>query len=414
MPASAALALSPNPADALNALRSQLDEVVVGARPAGPAWAIGIAPLDAALGGGIPRGRITEVVGTMGAGKTALLRRVVTGVLQQGGWVAWVDARRTLAPQPWAGLGARLVMVRPHEHHRGAWCADVLLRSGVFALVVLDGAPLLSRVNGVRLAQLARERDAAFVVIADGTQASRVGGAVRLRVQPCVARQRSDAALGFAVIVEKGGAYRTVEVHRVIDVACRVCADPEIPDRRGVARGTRHAWAPRSGSESQSPALTWGGLGASVGDVHATTPGVGREPQRAPRDGDTTSAALSRARDSEHARDSERPRDSEHARERERPRDDERRRRDEQEHDRRTRDWTSYRGRRRAADPDYGRHSRRTLARERTDAILGTHSGQSRKVGVGVGETPRLGRDGGTEKIGSAAHALGRTPASAR
>ncbi len=155
------------PSPALTALRSRLDEVVGGARLAGPAWATGITPLDAALGGGIPRGRITEVVGAMGVGKTALLRQVVTRVLQSGGWVAWVDARRTLAPQPWAGLGTRLVMVRPHDHRRGAWCADVLLRSGVFALVVLDGAPLLSRVHGVRLAQLARERDAACVILGD-------------------------------------------------------------------------------------------------------------------------------------------------------------------------------------------------------------------------------------------------------
>ena len=390
----AALSLPVSAAAALSHLRAQMDDVVVGTRPAGPAWATGIAPLDAALGGGIPRGRITEVVGAMGAGKTALLRQVVTHVLQQGGWVAWVDARRTLAPQPWAGLGSRLVMVRPHDHKRGAWCADVLLRSGVFALVVLDGAPLLSRVNGVRLAQLARERDAAFVVIADGTQASRVGGAVRLRIQACVVRRRSrdntardnardnarDDARGVSVIVEKGGAYRTVEVNRVVVVACRMCADPEIPDRRGVARGTRHAWAPRSGpstESNQSPSLTWGGLGASVGDVHATSPSRDSASRDSTaRHDHTTHAALPDARDP----------------------------------NQRTRDWTNYRGRRRAADPDDGRRSRRTLAHERTDTIPGAPSGQSR----GVGETPRLGRDGGTGRIGSAEHALGRPPAGAR
>ena len=379
---SAAAASCPSPA--LTALRSRLDEVVGGARLAGPAWATGITPLDAALGGGIPRGRITEVVGAMGAGKTALLRQVVTRVLQSGGWVAWVDARRTLAPQPWAGLGTRLVMVRPHDHRRGAWCADVLLRSGVFALVVLDGAPLLSRVHGVRLAQLARERDAACVILGDGAQASRVGGAVRLRVQSCLTRHRSrdevDAQRGFSVIVEKGGAYRTVEVSSAIVMARRVCADPEIPDRRGVARGTRHAWTSRSGGtdvEQHGAAqhtVTWGGLGASVGDVHATNR------HTAPITSDTTRAPVS------HERGTER------------------------DLDRRTRDWANYRGRRRVADPDYGRRPRRELARERTDTILASHSGQSQ----GANGTPRLGRDGGTGRIGSAEHALGRAPAGAR
>jgi len=390
MPATAVASV---PSLALTALRSRLDEVVGGARLAGPAWATGIAPLDAALGGGIPRGRITEVVGAMGVGKTALLRQVVTRVLQSGGWVAWVDARRTLAPQPWAGLGTRLVMVRPHDHRRGAWCADVLLRSGVFALVVLDGAPLLSRVHGVRLAQLARERDAACVILGDGTQASRVGGAVRLRVQSCLTRRRShheadahrsdaqcsDVHRGFSVIVEKGGAYRTVEVSSAIVLARRVCADPEIPDRRGVARGTRHAWTSRSGGTAVEPhgaaphTFTWGGLGASVGDVHATSP-------TAPITSDTTRAPVS------HERNNER------------------------DLDRRTRDWANYRGRRRVADPDYGRRSRRELARERTDTILTSHSGQSR----GANGTPRLGRDGGTGRLGNAEHALGRTPAGAR
>ncbi len=430
------------PPDALSVLRSQMDEVVVGARPAGPAWATGIAPLDAALGGGIPRGRITEVVGAMGAGKTALLREVVTRVLSQGGWVAWVDARRTLSPHPWAGLGTRLVMVRPHDHKRGAWCADVLLRSGVFALVVLDGAPLLSRVNGVRLAQLARERDAAFVVIADGTQASRLGGAVRLRIQACVVKRvrdasgthvprdairgtatrdaarenaardnaardnaaRENAARGFSVIVEKGGAYRTVEVNRVVVVARRVCADPEIPDRRGVARGTRHAWSPRSGpNPDANQSLTWGGLGASVGDVHATNvPSLTNSAARdsAARDSAATRTALPRRDADASAHTSEYTHGAEHAHAHEHERD----------LDRRTRDWTNYRGRRRAADPDYGRHSRRTLARERTDTVLGAPSGQSR----GVGDTPRLGRDGGTGKIGSAEHALGRPAARTR
>ncbi|MBL0169974.1 MAG: hypothetical protein IPP90_04455 [Gemmatimonadaceae bacterium] len=98
MPATA-FALPPRPAltssPGLASLRTQLEAVVAGGRAAGIPWATGIAPLDAALGGGIPRGRITEVVGALGVGKTALLRQVVSRVLRTGGWVAWIDARRT-------------------------------------------------------------------------------------------------------------------------------------------------------------------------------------------------------------------------------------------------------------------------------------------------------------------------------
>ncbi|MBC8089374.1 MAG: hypothetical protein H7Z40_19085 [Phycisphaerae bacterium] len=251
----------------LATLKAEVAMVVAGGRGAGPAWSTGVALLDEALGGGVPRGRVTEVVGPLGAGKTSLVRQLVRQVLAEGGWVAWVDATRTLAPQELAGLGERLIVVRPRDYTRGAWCADLLLRSGVFSLVVLDGAPVLSRTLGVRLSQLARERDAAFVVLRDGTQGSRLGGAVRLQVRPiaqakvktsvpmsmkknpasmllpasasAVAQQAVTNARKFSVLVEKGGAYRTVEVTCAIVVARRVCTDTEIPDRRGVARRTR-------------------------------------------------------------------------------------------------------------------------------------------------------------------------------
>ena len=72
-------------------------------------------------------------------------------------------------------------MVRPPEPARAAWCADVLLRSAAFSLVVLDSAPLVSRAIAVRLMGLARDSNAAFVV-ASADNATKLGGAVRLRV----------------------------------------------------------------------------------------------------------------------------------------------------------------------------------------------------------------------------------------
>ncbi len=396
MPAAARLSATPAVdslavARSLEQIRAQMDEVVIGKRPAGLPMPTGVPLLDAALGGGVPRGRITEVVGMRGVGKTALLREVVRRVLAAGSWVAWVDARRTLAAAPWASLGSRLVMIRPRDAARGAWCADTLLRSGVFALVVLDGAPPLSRVNGVRLAQLARERDAALVIVADGTQPSRVGGAVRLKVTPqaaTTARRRSPStaeaapgpAPGFLVTVEKGGVFRSVEVSSAVVVARRVCTDPEIPDRRGVARGTRHTWTPHShandATNSAQP-ITWGGLGASVENVRSADAVLAT--------GHAAGAAVPDADASE----------------------------------RRRRDWSSSKGRRRAAESGYGRRSRREAARDRIGAALATQSGQSH----GSNGTPRLGRDGGSRTLGGgAAHgvpaagthagaALGRVPA---
>jgi len=215
----------------------------------------GVEALDAGLaGGGLPRGRLTEVVGARGSGKATLLRQIVERTLSQG-WVAYVDATRTLAPRDWAylGDGEGLWMIRPRDPSRAAWCADVLLRCGAFALVVIDSAPVVSRGVAVRLTRLARESGAALIIAGEEGGGSLVGGAVRLRVRreagggrrtggssvirhpPPTTRERR-----MIIVVEKGGGgrgtHRTVEVSCAIGVARRLCTHSEVPDRRGVAR----------------------------------------------------------------------------------------------------------------------------------------------------------------------------------
>jgi recombination protein RecA len=240
--------------------------------PVTPALPTGIAPLDAALlGGGLPRGRLTELVGSTGSGKTTLARAIVEATVSSHGWVAYIDAARTLDARDWVHLGDAegVWMIRPHDATRAAWCADILLRSSAFALVVLDGAPLLSRAAAVRLTRLARESNAAFVVMGDRTgAATQLGGAVRLVAER---RRTSDSrTVGqsdrkeeihtIGVRVEKGGTLKTVEVSCAIAVARRLCTHSEVPDRRGVARGPagglRHGRRGRAASPPSHSAST--------------------------------------------------------------------------------------------------------------------------------------------------------------
>ena len=317
-------AAAPTRADALRALERELAEVLAPARPGSPGIATGLAALDAALQGGLPRGRLTEIAGAPGAGTTSLVRHLVASAVRAGLPVAFVDATRTLAPRDWAfqgsaGAGARadarvgtgaeahdaLWVVRPADPAKGAWCADVLLRSGAFALVVVDGAPTLARPVAVRLTRLAKEADAALLVVGDGERPpTLLGGATRLRVAPARAvaaappapRSRSPwgraatagrerakdgaaraegaaeatGATGapgrrrFVVAVEKGGVRQTVEVECAVGVARRLCTHPEVPDRRGAqrARGTRGAAA-------------GGGAAARAGDARAGSVATG-------------------------------------------------------------------------------------------------------------------------------------------
>jgi recombination protein RecA len=246
--------------------------------PPTPALPTGVSALDAVLlGGGLPRGRLTEIAGPTGSGKTTLARAIVEATVEAHGWVAYVDAQCTLDARDWVHLGDAegVWIIRPSDANRAAWCADVLLRSGAFALVVLDGAPTLTKSAAVRLTRLARESNAALVLLGDRTGgASQLGGAVRLlleRTTPGNRRSRSHlppptphsppmgggewgvgSARTITVRVEKGGTLRTVEVSCAIGVARRLCTHPEVPDRRGVARGpaggNRRAHARRAAS----------------------------------------------------------------------------------------------------------------------------------------------------------------------
>jgi len=286
----------------LATLRQQIAEVLAADAPATPALPTGLAALDAALGGGLPRGRLSELLGAPGSGVTALARHVVTRALAEGTWVAVIDATRTLAPRDWRlaevhaarladaarGAGATgaggLWVVRPPAPARGAWCADVLLRSGAFGLVVLDGAPPLTRPIALRLVQLARESDAALLVVGHERRASELGGAVRLRIEsateggprtaPSWTRRTTQEAAPPAasamrrsvITVEKGGTHRTVEVSGVVGVARRLCAHPEVPDRRDVAGAGAGAR-----DEGSAGAAARVGVGAAAG-VHAGAP----------------------------------------------------------------------------------------------------------------------------------------------
>ncbi len=257
----------------LAALRAQLATIVAPTPVVERTIGTGIAALDAALpGGGIPCGRLTEVAGVSGSGATSLARAVVATAIENKQSVAYIDATRTLAPADWAPLATtgRLWVVRPPTDGQGAWCADILLRSGAFQLVVLDDATPLPRSIVVRLTRVAQDGQVALLVVhhrAGGR--GLVGSALRLELQrtlpPSVVRRpawrRFEARLTHAVegtapvmppapaslhtftcTITRGGGHespRAIEVTCVHDLTCRLRADPEIPDRRGVAARNR-------------------------------------------------------------------------------------------------------------------------------------------------------------------------------
>jgi recombination protein RecA len=121
-------------------------------QPPPPAIPTGSPALDAALGvGGIPRGRITEVYGPEGAGKTTLALSVIAQAQRAGGIACFIDAEHALDLAWAATLGVeleRLVLCRPEHGEQALQVADLLIGSGGLEVLVIDSiAALVPRVE---------------------------------------------------------------------------------------------------------------------------------------------------------------------------------------------------------------------------------------------------------------------------
>jgi recA bacterial DNA recombination protein len=68
----------------------------------------GIAPIDRLIGGGIVRGRISEIIGNPGAGKTSLAAAFAASVTARGEVAAWIDAGGGFDPASIAAAGVDL------------------------------------------------------------------------------------------------------------------------------------------------------------------------------------------------------------------------------------------------------------------------------------------------------------------
>jgi recombination protein RecA len=103
--------------------------------------------LDVALGiGGIPRGRIVEVYGPEGSGKTTVCLHVIAEAQARGGITAFIDAEHALDPTYARALGVNideLLVSQPDSGEQALEIADLLVRSGAIDLIVIDSVAAL-------------------------------------------------------------------------------------------------------------------------------------------------------------------------------------------------------------------------------------------------------------------------------
>src|SRR4030042_2413615 len=146
----------------------------VGARLSVDAIPTGSLGLDIALGvGGLPKGRVVEIFGPEGSGKTTLALHVVAEAQKKGGTASFVDAEHALDPTRAETIGVKtqeLLISQPDTGEQALEIVETLVRSGAVDVVVIDSVAAL-----VPRAEVEGEMGDAFV----GLQARLMSQAMR-------------------------------------------------------------------------------------------------------------------------------------------------------------------------------------------------------------------------------------------
>lgn len=175
----------------------------------------GIPALDAALEGGLPRGRIVSLTGARSSGRMALTLRLLARATHRGEPSALIDAVDALDPVDLhPDERARVLWVRPTSVLAALQCADLILDAGGFAMAALYLVGMRERVvtsAWSRLAQRAAQANTTLLVVGDGAGAMSPGsfaavslGARRRRVV-WTGRRLLDAVQGELVVLRRRG-----------------------------------------------------------------------------------------------------------------------------------------------------------------------------------------------------------------
>jgi hypothetical protein len=100
----------------------------------------GVSRLDQAIGGGLPKSAITELITPQtSAGSASLLHGMIQSAQRHGYFLALIDGRDSFDPEPLGNESLRsLLWVRCRQALEAIRAADLLLRDGNFPLVLVD------------------------------------------------------------------------------------------------------------------------------------------------------------------------------------------------------------------------------------------------------------------------------------
>jgi recombination protein RecA len=103
--------------------------------------------LDLALGvGGIPKGRVTEIFGSEGSGKTTLAQHIIAEAQKAGGIAAYIDVEHAFDPTYAAKCGVQLddlLISQPDTGEEALEITETLVRSGAVDVIAIDSVAAL-------------------------------------------------------------------------------------------------------------------------------------------------------------------------------------------------------------------------------------------------------------------------------
>jgi recombination protein RecA len=107
---------------------------------------VGVPVIDAALGGGLRRGQLSEIVGRRSSGRTGVMHHAMRAATVRDELVALVDTDDRFDPDSASAAGvdlSRLLWIRETgDVNRAVKAMNLVLQAGGFGLVVLDVADL--------------------------------------------------------------------------------------------------------------------------------------------------------------------------------------------------------------------------------------------------------------------------------
>jgi recombination protein RecA len=146
----------------------------------------GALSLDIALGvGGVPRGRVVEIFGPEGGGKTTLSLQIIANAQRSGGAAAFVDAEHAMDAAYAKKLGVdieNLLVSQPDNGEQALEITETLVRSGAVDVIVIDSVAAL-----VPRAEIEGEMGDAHV----GLQARLMSQALR-KLTGCISKSKTS------------------------------------------------------------------------------------------------------------------------------------------------------------------------------------------------------------------------------